>query len=162
MTKKQEDTADNQTEKISVSTTDTAHAANATANKSKKLLSEKVLLFIIFVLIAALPSVYFYQKSRQAEANFSSSDTSKKAVINAVVGRVGKIILLPAGETPTLATVTDVHKVSDQTFFRNAKNGDKVLVYTQAGQAFLYRPSENRIIAVAPLSINSQPAGTKQ
>lgn len=133
-----------------------------TQPKTKKFLSTNVLLIIILILIAALPSLYFYQKSRQAEANFSSSDTSKKAVIQAVVDRVGKIILLPSSETPTLATVTDIKKVSDQTFFRNAQNGDKVLVYTQAGQAFLYRPSQNKIIAVAPLSINSQSPSTKQ
>lgn len=67
---------------------------------------------------------------------------------------VGKIIELPEDETPTVATVTDLEKVKEQAFFRNAQNGDKVLIFTNAKKAFLYRPSANMIIEVGVININ--------
>jgi hypothetical protein len=64
-------------------------------------------------------------------------------------------MILPTDEQPTLATVSDVTKVRDQPFFTHAQNGDQVLVYTQTRKAILYRPSADRIVEVAPLSVNS-------
>ena len=63
--------------------------------------------------------------------------------------------MLPTGETPTIATVTDASKLKDQAFFTNAVTGDKVLIYTNAKKAFLYRPSTNKIINIAPVNLGS-------
>jgi hypothetical protein len=49
-----------------------------------------------------------------------------------------------------------LEKVKDQPFFKNAKNGDKVLIYTNAKKAILYRPGEKRIIEVGAVNINNQ------
>lgn len=81
---------------------------------------------------------------------------SRKEVEN-LVAEVGKIIALPQGEVPTIATVTDLEKVKDQAFFANAQNGDKVLIYTNARKAILYRPSEKRIIEVGIVNVQKQP-----
>jgi hypothetical protein len=64
---------------------------------------------------------------------------------------VGKLILLPSGETPTIMTVTDKQKLTGQQFFANAKNGDKVLIYEKAKKAFLYDPVADKIIEVSPI-----------
>ena len=64
---------------------------------------------------------------------------------------------LPQGETPTVATISDVTKLADQTFFKSAKNGDVLLAYTAAMEAVIYRPSANMIINVAPISTNQAP-----
>ncbi|HSX02385.1 MAG TPA: hypothetical protein VLI05_03665 [Candidatus Saccharimonadia bacterium] len=74
------------------------------------------------------------------------------ASVTVVQQRVARHMLLPAGEQPELATVTDATKLQTP-FLRQAHNGDKLLVYEKAGQAIIYRPSLDRIVAVGPVSI---------
>lgn len=70
-----------------------------------------------------------------------------------VVAKVEKLMVLPQGETPTLATVADPEKLKDQKFFQNAKTGDKVLIYANSQKAILYNPSSNKIVEVAPINL---------
>lgn len=67
-----------------------------------------------------------------------------------LVKTVGELMFLP-NEAPTIATVTDREKLAKQPFFAQAENGDKVIIYTQAKKAILYRPSQKKIVDVAPL-----------
>lgn len=92
-------------------------------------------------------AIYFYQ---QAGAN---SPQQSQRELQEVVNKVGKLIVLPQDETPTLATVSDPEKLKDQKFFSNAKTGDKVLIYSRSQKAILYSPSLNKIIEVAPVNI---------
>lgn len=73
-----------------------------------------------------------------------------------LISEVGKLITLPQDEKPTIATVTDIEKVKDQAFFRNSQNGDRVLIYTNAKKAILYRPSEKRIVDVGTVTVNDK------
>jgi len=84
---------------------------------------------------------------------------SGQSQIDQTVNQVSKLFLLPTGEQPTLAIVNDASKYNNVAFFKNAANGDRLLVYAQAHEAILYRPSINKIIAVAPLSVNAQASG---
>ena len=61
---------------------------------------------------------------------------------------------LPEGETPTVATISDKEKLTGQPFFKSPENGDILFAYTTAMKAILYRPSTNKIINVAPITIN--------
>lgn len=69
--------------------------------------------------------------------------------------QVGRLIELPQRETPTVATVADITKLKNQPFFSHAENGDKILIYAQAKEAILYRPSIDKIIVVSPITIQS-------
>lgn len=71
-----------------------------------------------------------------------------------LVNEVGTIYNLPEGEMPTIATVTDVGLLSDQEFFANARNGDRVLIFEASQMAILYRPSTKKIIEVGPVNMN--------
>ena len=117
----------------------------------------KVLVIIIVIAVATVPSYYFYHKNQVTEALLSDPNTASKQVVDEIVKKVSHHILLPSAEQPTLATVSDISKVRGQPFFQNAKNGDKVLVFTQARKAYLYRPSRDLIIEVAPLNVDSTP-----
>ncbi len=72
--------------------------------------------------------------------------------VRALVADVGEHMLLPESETPALATVTDLHALEGQAFFRNAQLGDKVLMYMISQKAIIYRPSIDRIIEVGPIT----------
>jgi hypothetical protein len=76
--------------------------------------------------------------------------------MKSLVADVGEHMLLPENETPTLATVSDLHALEGQMFFRNAAVGDKVLMYLVSQQAILYRPSIDKIIEVGPITGSAQ------
>ncbi len=76
-----------------------------------------------------------------------------------LIARVASLVSLPEGETPTIATVADVEKLKSQTFFAKAENGDKVLIFSKARKAYLYRPSTNKIVEIGPINIGSTTTG---
>ncbi len=73
-----------------------------------------------------------------------------------VIAAIGKHILLPVGEEPTVATVSDPDKLKDQLFFKHAEAGDKVLIYTKAKMAYLYDPDRDILLEVAPITTDVQ------
>ena len=115
----------------------------------KKIIKTITLTVSIIVVFAAVSGagVYFYlQKAAQ--------DTAQSQVA-AAVAKVSKLILLPQGETPTLASVSDPSALKNQPFFDKAQKDDQVLIYSTAKEAILYRPSSNMIINVAPINISA-------
>ncbi len=118
----------------------------------KKFLSAKknLLLVSLVVLIFAGGVLYVQNEKKKISEN---PQLAANQDIEKVVAKVSKLIELPENETPTLATVSDKEKLKDQPFFKNAQNGDKVLIYQDAKKAILYRPSTNKIIEVAPINL---------
>jgi hypothetical protein len=125
----------------------------------KKTFNPTILVAIIalIVIIAGL-GMYFYNSSRQAANN---PNALAKQELAGVTAAVGKLMVLPTNETPSLATVTDKNTLDKtQSFFASAENGDKLLIYAQAMKAILYRPSTNKIIEVAPIDLSAAAAQT--
>lgn len=103
-------------------------------------------IFYTLLLIVVLPIIGFggYTMFQQYE---NGKDTSKS-----VIEEVGKLVALPVGEEPTVATISDLTPLQDQPFFKDARIGDKVIIYKEAKKAILYRPVQKKIITVAPLA----------
>lgn len=108
---------------------------------------------IVVLLLTGGFLLYQNQKTGSKNPQQAGQDEVKK-----VVEEVGKLIDLPAGEVPTLATVVDVSKLKDQPFFQKAKNGDKVLIYTNAQKAILYDPVAKKVKEVGPVNTGSPSA----
>jgi hypothetical protein len=114
------------------------------------------------VLVSAL-AWYFYEQAREVRNNTAGASANE---VQQLVARISKLIALPEGEIPTVATVSDPEKLKGQAFFAQAKAGDKVLLYQQARKAYLYDPVQNRVLEVAPIRLDektpavSQPAAT--
>ena len=128
---------------------------------------KKNTLYISILIIIALAGIagtayfgYEYKQkviqneNLQAQLQTFSQDPAVQLRIEnqKIIDAVGSLITLPSDETPTIATVTDLSQLQGLPLFQNAALGDKVLIYTKSKKAILYRPSENKIIDIAPLT----------
>lgn len=126
-------------------------------HSKKKSLGLVKILVITFVGIVLLAfggfMTYKYMQANKQVAQLRKTSTQHSTTTNKsenttqqLLDKVGKLVLLPTDETPTVALVKDISKLQNQPFFSRAQDGDYVIVYTQSKVAILYRPSVNRII----------------
>lgn len=108
---------------------------------------------VIAIVVGANYARQSKELQRQIEELKSNPQQVTQDEVKGLVESVGKIIALPEGETPTVATITDREKLKDVPFFTKAENGDKVLIYVNARKAFLYRPSSQKLIEVATINL---------
>lgn len=114
---------------------------------------------ILVVMVLALlgTSGYLFKKYSDSQKRVDQLQQDPQAVarqeIRDLVAKVSQLVVLPEGEDPTVATVSDPDKLKDQAFFASAKKGDKILIYTNAKKAFLYNPETNKILNIAPINI---------
>lgn len=123
------------------------------------MLKQKLMTVVLpLVAIVALGLAgYFYSQVRTLKQDPQALAQKEVALF---VDKIGKLLVLPADETPTLATVSDPEALKDQAFFAGAQKGDKVLIYAGAKKAILYSVTLNKVIDVAPLNIGTQKAVT--
>ena len=124
-------------------------AEKVSAPASQKSLWPVVLVLGMLLCIALAIAGYFYYQYRH------SAQVADAKEIADLSQEIGQFMILPEGETPTLATVTDREKLAEQPFFQKAENGDKVLIYRNAKKALLYDPILDKVIMIAPLNIDA-------
>ncbi len=133
-------------------------SGNFPAPQQSVLSSWKKLVIPLLVLAALggiLAAAYFYNQISRLRQNPSQINEADAA---AIIERVGKLIVLPEDERPTIATVADLSALKNQPFFAKAKIGDKVLLYAAAHKAILYDPVENKLVEVAPIATGAPAA----
>jgi len=116
---------------------------------------ERVLVVFIVLLLCALGGLgYLYKKEKDTVQDPTQAATEEATKIK---DSAGKLMLLPEDVEPQIATITDIDKLREENpeFYKNAENGDNLLIYPQ--KAIIYSPSRNIIVNVAP--IIRQPAG---
>lgn len=124
----------------------------------------------LLVVLLAVSIILYYQSRKQIislqqkieelEKN-PSVGGSTDAQTAQLLSEVGQLIVLPTDEQPTVATVEDLTQLAGQPFFAQAVIGDKVIIYSKAAKAILYRPSEKKVINIAPIVNDSaQPQTT--
>lgn len=128
---------------------------------------KKPVTWIIFAVVFAVVSITFvgiyqYTKVNKELAKLKTDTTSGGTLTDErqreLISEVSTRIMLPADEKPTVAVVSDINRLKDQQFFTGGQNGDIVLIYMNARKAVLYRPSEKKIIEVAPVNLNNNEA----
>ena len=122
-----------------------------------------ITLSVALIVVAGLAGYFWYQirmDKQSIEVNTEFQKMENEA--DAVIQKVGQLMVLPTDEEPTVATVTDLNALKGQPFFTGAKIGDKVLIYTNAKKAILYDPIANKIVNVAPINLGNQPALSPQ
>ncbi len=123
--------------------------ADAYPRAVKRRFAPRVLLSAAVILIVIGIAAYFYLWRDMGGAGQITAEEASR-----LTREVGSVILLPEGETPTVATVTDPAKLADQPFFKDSVSGDKVLIYAGSRKIILYRPSQKKIINVAVLNMD--------
>lgn len=118
------------------------------SNLNERRGSKKLLVYFLVASIIILLGTtgYFYYQYNKLTRSPAASQIAAAEEARDLVVKVGKLMLLPKDEGPTVATVTDVNKLKDQFFFKNAKNGNKVLIFPNAKIAVIYDPKDNLII----------------
>jgi len=121
--------------------------AKVEAPQKIKIFSKPVLVSALLLTVLGLAGAagFFYFQSRSLEAQ------KNKTELEIYLEKIGAVVVLPEGEEPTLATVSDKEKLKEQSFFASAENGDKVLIFSQAQKIILFRPSIDKIVEVASL-----------
>lgn len=121
---------------------------------------EKKSVIISFILLALLAigggvaGVYYYGKYQQALVKAKDP----KSDVKELLAHIGKLLDLPTGEEPTVATVTNADQIIQQPFFAKAKNGDRVIIYTNARLAILFDEKAGKIMNVGTINVGTQSA----
>lgn len=133
---------------------------NVLMNKKKiaLFLKNHAMIIAIIAIVAVLGAGFLSYKlyaMKQSPTIAAQEETA------ALVAKVGKLIVLPENEIPTIATVSDPDILSKEAFFAQAEKGDKVLIYTTSQKAILFSVSKNKILSVAPLNLGDKTAPKK-
>jgi uncharacterized protein HemX len=124
--------------------------------KWRKIRRGAKLAFVVVFLVAMGLSYKFYQELRVYK-NPELQAAQQQQEAKQLIQKVGKLIILPSEETPIVATVNDAKTLAtQQAFYKEAVNGDKLLIYTVSQKAILYSPSRNMIVNVGPFVSTSQ------
>jgi hypothetical protein len=133
-------------------------------NTGKKRKLGTIILVIVIILLAA--GVVFlgwnwWQMRKQFQKLTMPEGVQElqKKQTDETLAKVKKLIALPEGEDPIIATVTDANALKKESdFYALAENNDVVIIYTKAKKAFLYDPDKNIILNVGPVITESTPS----
>ncbi len=120
--------------------------------RQRKITTIFVALFLLVLLFAGFASYSQYQLHKLASDELLTDVSQGKlpTTPEEVIAAVSNNILLPQG-VPQIAQVEDASKLKQtQAFFKDAENGDIVLVYDTL--IILYRPSKDIVVAQADIS----------
>ncbi len=119
--------------------------------------------FIVLALLITVASLaaagYFYYENNKIKNDPAALQKLQNKEADNLKAKVSKLINLQSGEQPVVATIQDKTKLKDQPFFSGAENGDKLLIFTNAKKAIIYRESANKIINVGPIAVNTSDLG---
>ena len=120
-----------------------------------KFFSYRLVIIVIGIIVGIIGTLSYIQifgiPSQKVLQNISKAEEAK--VLQEVIGKVSKLIVLPKGEEPVMATITDAAAlVKEQPFYTGSQNGDVVLMYQKALKAIIYSPERNLIVNVGPIT----------
>ena len=125
-------------------------------------MKKTVMVIVWFIVGVAVGACAFFAWNMYMKPNPAKVATQvQQAQVKDLIAKVGKLIILPTGEEPVVATINDAASlIKDQVFYKGAQNGDIVLVYQKASKAIVYSPTRNVIVNVGPIFLQDQQAQT--
>lgn len=124
----------------------------------KTRMSKKMSLIVLVVIASALALGYF--KALRDIAHLRTPEGSAgvdRQEVSELLEQVRRLILLPEGEVPLVATVQDAEAlIREQSFYLGVRNGNKLLVYGSARKAIIYDPERDILVNVGPVYFDEQ------
>lgn len=135
----------------------------STKSKRSRSRISKVLFMLLALVLVALAAGSFvlygkYQATQQQVEKLSTVQGQQElnqTQVNQLLGEMRAIILLPKDEDPVVATISDMNLLKDKDFYKDAQNGDRVVVFANAKKAYIYRPSNKMIINVGAFEVST-------
>ena len=114
-----------------------------------------LIILLLLALAAFLWSFMNYQQAKQkiavlTDPNVASELNQKQT--EELLAKIGKLIQLPSEKNPVVATINDVEVLAaTQDFYKDAHNGDKLLVFQNTRKAIIYDEDDNKLVNVGPI-----------
>ena len=123
---------------------------NSGQNKIKSIIKAVVILAVV------IGAGYFAMNNASVKSLFNKNSNPSQEEINKLVAKAGKLIILPSGENPVVATINDAETLKkEQPFYNDAINGDIILVYATSTRAIIYSPSRDIIVNSGPIFLEN-------
>jgi hypothetical protein len=116
--------------------------------------------FGLIVILLVLVGYWFYRSHAVVNVTNNldtSTGSNQQALLNETIATLSKFIVLPQDDSPVLGQVTDPKALASEPFFKDAQIGDQVLIYPNAKEAILYRPSIGKIILMESIPSPTSP-----
>ena len=119
----------------------------------------KTILRLLAVLALLIFGLWSFRSYQNAQEKLDSLDPQVRSAAaqkerQELLAAAGKLMVLPAGE-PLIFDIENAEAMAQsQPFFANVQEGDKVLIYVQAGKSIIYSPARNIIVNVGTLSVS--------
>lgn len=115
------------------------------------------ILLIIAVFGLSITSLTLYGYNQDLKKNqVKTTETPAQKEYKRIKEKVSKLMQIPEKEKFFLGTYESKTKLKENPFFKDAKDNDKYLIFSETGKAIIYRESENKLINVGPIAIATE------
>jgi hypothetical protein len=123
----------------------------------KEIIKNKNLQYLLGLVVVLALGYFGYMQYNEMQNTPEAQAAAAQEQKVALLSKVKALTVLPE-EEPVLFTVNDANLLkTQQAFFKDAQNGDVLMVFQKDSKALIYRESENKIVNAGPISFQ-QPA----
>ncbi|PID33173.1 hypothetical protein CR969_02215 [Candidatus Saccharibacteria bacterium] len=119
--------------------------------KSKR--SNIILTAIILGLLSS--TAFFAWQANYLKDQANNSQSEKVKQVNELRAKIEKLIIIPKEERVLVGTYKADTDLAKDPFFKDAKDGDKYLIFSESGKAIIYRESDNKLVNVGPIAVKN-------
>jgi hypothetical protein len=110
--------------------------------KSKIIWASLTAIVLVVTSMIVLAAIYKNETTKKEKARITEEQQ--------IIDKISKLLRLP-NELPIVTTVYNEKDFENDSIFRVVKTGDKILLFINAKQSVVYRPSTNQVIEVLPV-----------
>ncbi len=116
-----------------------------------------VIVGVVVALLVSLIGVFVFSQTADKTITENAKQKAIQKEVAVIADEISKLLILPKKELPVMATISNVKELQKkQSFYKNAENGDKLLIYTKSKRAIIYSPSRNIIVNVGPVVLDNK------